>query len=50
MKRVMNIVFLAGITAYLLLAMSFVSNREKMLHVTAMRIRIAIGCLEERCM
>jgi len=47
MNRVKNIVFLAGITAYLVLAMGFVSNREKMLHVTSMKIRIVDSTLNQ---
>jgi cell division protein FtsQ len=40
MKPVKNIIFLALVTAYLIMVTGFISSREKMLHITSVRIRI----------
>jgi cell division protein FtsQ len=40
MKTVKNILFLAILTAYLTGAMGFISNKERILHVTSVKIKI----------
>jgi len=40
MKRIKNIVFLSLVAVYLVTVMGFVSSREKMRHVTSVKIRI----------
>jgi cell division protein FtsQ len=41
MRRIKNILFIVGITAYLVIVIGFISDKEKLQHVTAVKIRIA---------
>jgi len=41
MKRIKNIVFTAGITVYLVIVIGFISDKEKLQHVSSVKIRIA---------
>ncbi len=41
MKRIKNILFIAGITTYLVIVIGFISDKEQLQHVSAVKIRIA---------
>jgi cell division protein FtsQ len=41
MKRIKNIIFIVGITAYLVIVIGFISDKEQLQHVSTLKIRIA---------
>ena len=41
MRRLKNIIFITGVTAYLVFVLGFISDKEKLQHVTSVKINIA---------